>query len=69
MSQRGWLTKEARKRAGKVWVYHYYYYRTRETDGHRVENTVAVGALSSLLRKTYGQKWSIVALTATTTWA
>jgi hypothetical protein len=48
MSQRGWLTKEARKRAGKVWVYHYY--RTRDTDGHRVENTVVVGALSSLQR-------------------
>jgi integrase len=49
MSQRGWLTKEERKRAGKVWVYHYY--RTRETDGHRVENTVVVGALSSLPRE------------------
>src|ERR1039458_1774970 len=49
MSQRGWLTKEERKRAGKVWVYHYY--RTRDTDGHRVENTVVVGALSSLLRE------------------
>ena len=49
MSQRGWLTKEGRKRAGKVWVYHYY--RTRETDGHRVENTVVVGALSSLPRE------------------
>jgi integrase len=48
MSQRGWLTKEDRKR-GKVWVYHYY--RTRETDGHRVENTVVVGALSSLPRE------------------
>ena len=49
MSQRGWLTKEVRKRAGKVWVYHYY--RTRDTDGHRVENTVVVGALSSLPRE------------------
>jgi hypothetical protein len=46
--QRGWLTKEERRRAGKVWVYHYY--RTRETDGHRVENTV-VGSLSSLPRE------------------
>lgn len=52
----------------KVWVYHYY--RTRETDGHRVENTVVVGVLSSLQReKTLGQKWNIVALTATTNWA
>jgi hypothetical protein len=49
MSQRGWLTKEERKRAGKVWIYHYY--RTRDTDGHRVENTVVVGALSSLQRE------------------
>ncbi|HEY6372401.1 MAG TPA: hypothetical protein VIX37_17625 [Candidatus Sulfotelmatobacter sp.] len=37
------------KRAGKVWVYHYY--KTRDTDGHRVENTVVVGALSSLPRE------------------
>jgi hypothetical protein len=29
----------------------YHYYRTRETDGHRVENTVVVGALSSLPRE------------------
>ena len=49
MSQRGWLTKEERKRAGKVWVYHNY--KTRDTDGHRVENTVVVGALSSLPRE------------------
>ncbi len=49
MSQRGWLTKEERKRAGKVWIYHYY--RSRDTDGHRVENTVVVGALSSLPRE------------------
>jgi integrase len=48
MSQRGWLTKEDRKK-GKVWIYHYY--RTRETDGNRVENTVVVGALSSLPRE------------------
>ena len=38
MAQKGWLTKEERKKAGKVWIYHYY--KTRETDGHRVENTV-----------------------------
>ena len=49
MSQKGWLTKEDRKKNGKVWVYHYY--RTRETDGHRVENTVVVGPLSSLPRE------------------
>jgi integrase len=48
VAQRGWLTKEERKK-GKVWVYHYY--RTRDTDGHRVENTVVVGPLSSLARE------------------
>jgi hypothetical protein len=45
----GLLTNEERKRAGKVWVYHYY--RTPDKDGHRVENTVVVGALSSLQRE------------------
>jgi integrase len=49
VEQRGWLTKEERKKAGKVWIYHYY--RTRQTDGHRVENTVVVGALSSLRKE------------------
>jgi integrase len=49
VAQKGWLTKEDRKKAGKVWIYHYY--KTRETDGHRVENTVVVGALSSLRRE------------------
>lgn len=49
MAQRGWLTKEDRKKKGKVWIYHYY--RTRETDGRRVENTVVVGPLSSLARE------------------
>ena len=49
MAQKGWLTKEDRKKAGKVWIYHYY--KTRETDGHRVENTVVVGSLSSLRRE------------------
>jgi len=49
VAQKGWLTKEDRKKAGKVWVYHYY--KTCETDGHRVENTVVVGSLSSLRRE------------------
>ena len=49
MSRTGWLTKELRQKHAGVWVYHYY--RTRETDGHRVENTVVVGALSSLPRE------------------
>ena len=63
-----WVTKEERKRASKVWIYHYY--RTRETDGHRVENTVVLGARPlSPKRRTPGRKWSIVALTATNNWA
>ena len=63
MSQRGWLTKEERKIVVKVWIYHYY--RTRDTDGHRVENTVVVGALSSLPRETLGRKWASRPYTAT----
>jgi integrase len=42
---RGWMTTESRKKAGRVWVYHFY--RTRVSDGHRVENTVVLGPLSS----------------------
>src|ERR1051326_3794015 len=42
---RGWMTTESRKKAGRVWVYHFY--RTREFDGQRVENTVVVGPLSA----------------------
>jgi integrase len=42
---RGWITTESRKKAGPVWVYHFY--KTRESDGHRVENTVVLGPLSS----------------------
>lgn len=49
MARKGWLTKEERKKAGKVWVYHYY--KSRDTDGHRVENTVVVGTLSSLPKR------------------
>jgi hypothetical protein len=42
---RGWMTTESRKKAGRVWVYHFY--KTRVSDGHRVENTVVLGPLSS----------------------
>jgi len=42
---RGWMTTESRKKAGQVWVYHFY--KTRESDGRRVENTVVLGPLSS----------------------
>jgi integrase len=46
---RGWITKENRKKAGQVWVYHFY--KTREPNGHRVENTVVVGPLSSFSKE------------------
>ena len=39
------MTTETRKKAGRIWVYHFY--KTRESDGHRVENTVVIGPLSS----------------------
>jgi integrase len=42
---RGWMTTDSRKKAGQVWVYHFY--KTRESDGHRVENTLVLGPLSS----------------------
>jgi hypothetical protein len=46
---RGWMTTENRKKAGQVWVYHFY--KTRESDGHRVENTVVLGPLASFPRE------------------
>lgn len=42
---RGWMTTESRKKTGQVWVYHFY--KTRESDGRRVENTVSIGPMSS----------------------
>jgi integrase len=49
MSQRGWLTKEERKKHGRVWVYHWY--KTRPSDGKKVENTVVVGRVASFPRE------------------
>ena len=46
---RGWITTESRKKTGRVWVYHFY--KTRESDGHRVENTVVLGPQSSFPRE------------------
>jgi integrase len=46
---RGWMTTECRKKTGQVWVYHFY--KTRESDGHRVENTVVLGPLASFPRE------------------
>jgi integrase len=49
MSQRGWLTKEGRKKGGKVWIFHWY--RTRPSDGRKVENTVLVGRVASFTKE------------------
>lgn len=46
---RGWMTTDSRKKAGQVWVYHFY--KTRESDGRRVENTLVLGPLSSFPRE------------------
>jgi len=42
MAQRGWITKEQRKKAGSVWVYHWYV-RKPET-GKKVEHTCMIGS-------------------------
>ena len=49
MSQRGWLTKEDRKKHGKVWVFHWY--KARPSDGKRVENTVVVGRVANFSKE------------------
>jgi hypothetical protein len=49
MSQRGWLTKEDRKKHGKVWVFHWY--KARPGDGKRVENTAVVGRVATFSKE------------------
>jgi hypothetical protein len=49
MSQRGWLTKEDRKKRGKVWVFHWY--KARPGDGERVENTAVVGRVANFSKE------------------
>jgi integrase len=49
MSQRGWLTKEERKKHGKVWVFHWY--KVRPSDGKKVENTAVVGRVASFSKE------------------
>src|ERR1017187_1231053 len=49
MSQRGLLTKEERKKHGKVWVFHWY--KARPSDGKRVENTVVVGRVANFSKE------------------
>lgn len=49
MSQRGWLTKEDRKKHGKVWVFHWY--KVRPSDGKKVENTAVVGRVANFSKE------------------
>ena len=49
MSQRGWLTKEERKKHGKVWVFHWY--RVRPRDEKKVENTAVVGRVANFSKE------------------
>jgi hypothetical protein len=44
MAQRGWITKQERKKQGSVWVYHWYVLKP-ET-GRRAEHTCVLGAVA-----------------------
>lgn len=44
MAQKGWITKQQRKKNGSVWVYHWYVLKP-ET-GRKAEQTVVVGAVA-----------------------
>jgi integrase len=44
MAQRGWITKQQRKKNGSVWVYHWYLLKP-ET-GKKVEHTCVIGAVA-----------------------
>ncbi len=48
MAQRGWITKQARKK-GEVWVYHYYVILPES--GRRVEHTCVVGTCAAFPRE------------------
>ena len=49
MAQKGWLTKQVRKKSGKVWIFHWYC--TRPSDGMTVENTAVVGQVADFSKK------------------
>jgi len=49
MAQRGWITKQDRKKKGSVWVYHWYVVK-RET-GRKAEHTCVVGPVASFPRE------------------
>jgi len=48
MAQRGWITKQERKK-GDVWVYHWYVLKPES--GRKVEHTVVVGAVANFPRE------------------
>jgi hypothetical protein len=48
MAQRGWITKQDRKKKGSVWVYHWYI--TKPDTGRKAEHTCVVGAVAALPR-------------------
>jgi integrase len=48
MAQRGWITKQERKKKGSVWVYHWYV--VKPETGRKVEHTCVVGPLTNFPR-------------------
>jgi integrase len=44
MAQRGWITRQQRKKQGAVWVYHWYC--TKPDTGKRAEQTCVIGSLA-----------------------
>jgi len=46
MAQKGWITKQKRKKQVAVWVYHWYV--TKPETGKKVEHTRVVGSISHL---------------------
>ena len=49
MAQRGWITKEDRKRKGKVWVYHWY--EIKPETGRKAEQTCVFGLVANFPRE------------------
>jgi len=49
MAQKGWITKQDRKKKGAVWVYHWYI--TKPDSGRKAEHTCVVGAQANFPRE------------------
>src|SRR5690349_23234560 len=45
MAQKGWITKQDRKKRGPVWVFHWYI--TKPETGRKAEQTCVVGAVAA----------------------